>query len=61
MLIWIFVELAVIQGYSFLQAIYFGLGIAELTLILTLLGIAAGTLAIGHAGAGHGSRPGLSR
>lgn len=61
MLIWIFVEMAVIQGYSFLRAIYFGLGIAELALVLALLGVAAGALAIGHASADHASGTDLSR
>jgi hypothetical protein len=39
MLIWIFVELSVIQHYSWLQAVYFGLGGLELLLVLALLGI----------------------
>lgn len=41
MMIWIFVELAVITEYSFLQAIYFALGIAELALVLVLAGVLA--------------------
>jgi hypothetical protein len=41
MLIWIFVELAVIREYSWLQAAYFTLGGLELSLVLALLGIAA--------------------
>jgi hypothetical protein len=40
MLIWIFVELAMIRHYSWLQAVYFGLGGLELVLVLALLGIA---------------------
>jgi hypothetical protein len=40
MLIWIFVELAVISQYSWLQAAYFTLGGLELCLVLALLGIA---------------------
>jgi hypothetical protein len=40
MLIWIFVELAVIRQYSWLQAAYFTLGVLELSLVLALLGIA---------------------
>lgn len=40
MLIWIFVELAVIRQYSWLQAVYFALGGLELSLVLALLGIA---------------------
>jgi hypothetical protein len=42
MLIWIFVELAVIQHYSWLQAVYFVHGALELSLVLALLGIAPG-------------------
>lgn len=40
MLIWIFVELAVIRQYSWLQAAFFTLGGLELCLVLALLGIA---------------------
>jgi hypothetical protein len=39
MIIWIFVELAMILVYSFLQTLYFGLGALELILVLLLLGI----------------------
>jgi hypothetical protein len=39
MLIWIFVELAIIRQYSWLQSAYFSLGALELILVLTLLGI----------------------
>ena len=39
MLIWIFTELAVL-GYSWLQSVYYGLGLLELILVLALLGIA---------------------
>jgi hypothetical protein len=39
MLIWIFTEVALI-GYSWLQSLYFGLGMLELILVLALLGIA---------------------
>lgn len=39
MLIWIFVELAIIRQYSWLQTAYFGLGVVELILVLALLGI----------------------
>ena len=39
MLIWIFVELAIIQQYSWLQAAYFILGGLELILVLALLGV----------------------
>jgi hypothetical protein len=40
MLIWIFVEMAIIETYSWLQSLYFGLGALELILVLALLGIA---------------------
>jgi hypothetical protein len=40
MMVWIFIELAMIKQYSFLQSIYFGLGAAEIILVLALLGIA---------------------
>lgn len=43
MLIWIFTELAVL-GYSWLQSVYFGLGMLELILVLALLGIAPGVV-----------------
>ena len=39
MLIWVFVELAIIRQYSLLQAAYFGLGGLELILVLALLGL----------------------
>jgi hypothetical protein len=39
MLIWIFVELAIIRRYSWLQAAYFALGVMELILVFALLGI----------------------
>lgn len=39
MLIWIFVELAIVSEYSFLQAIYFVLGVLEIIAVLALLGI----------------------
>jgi hypothetical protein len=39
MLIWIFVELAIIRQYSWLQAAYFGLGGLELILVLAVLGV----------------------
>ena len=40
LLIWIFVELAIIRQYSWLQSAYFGVGGLELILVLALLGIA---------------------
>lgn len=40
MMIWIFVELAIIRQYSWLQTVYFALGGLELCLVLALLGIA---------------------
>lgn len=39
MLIWIFVELAIIRQYSWLQSAYFALGAMELILVLGLLGL----------------------
>jgi hypothetical protein len=39
MIIWIFVELAIIRQYSWLQSAYFALGALELILVLALLGI----------------------
>lgn len=41
MLIWIFIELAIV-GYSWLQSVYFGLGVLELAFVLAMLGIAPG-------------------
>jgi hypothetical protein len=41
MVIWIFVELVLMAEYSWLQSLYFGLGILELVLDYALLGIAA--------------------
>lgn len=40
MLIWIFAEMAVIGEFSFLQAVYFGVGMLELIAVVALLGIA---------------------
>jgi hypothetical protein len=39
LLIWIFVELAMMQQFSWLQAAYFIVGVLELVLVLALLGI----------------------
>jgi len=39
MLIWIFVELALMSEYSWLQAVYFAVGVAELALVFGLLRI----------------------
>lgn len=39
MMIWIFVELAIIGHYSWLQTVYFTLGVVELICVLALLGI----------------------
>jgi hypothetical protein len=39
MLIWIFVELAIIRQYSWLQAAYFIVGGLELILVLAVLGV----------------------
>ena len=44
MLLWIFIELAMIGHYSWLQAVYFGHGILEMVLVLGLLGIAPGVM-----------------
>jgi hypothetical protein len=49
MLIWIFTELAIIQQYSWLQAVYFAHGALELLLVLALLGIAPAVVAPMHA------------
>lgn len=43
MLIWIFTEVALF-GYSWLQSLYFGLGLLELILVLGRMGIAPGTM-----------------
>lgn len=40
MVIWIFVELAVIDEYSWLQTPYFVLGIAQLATVIALTGVA---------------------
>ena len=40
MLVWIFVELAIILQYSWLQTAFFSFGVLELILVLALLGIA---------------------
>ncbi|WBM79141.1 hypothetical protein KIV56_11635 [Cryobacterium breve] len=42
MVIWIFVEIAVIRKYSALQTVYFTLGSAQLILVYALLGLAPG-------------------
>ena len=39
MIIWILVETVVIYGFSWLQGIYFTTGVAEVALVLALLGI----------------------
>ena len=39
MIIWILVETVIIQGFSWLQGIYFTTGVAELVLVLAALGI----------------------
>ena len=41
MIIWIFAELAMMSEYSWLQAVYFAVGVAELALVFGLLGILA--------------------
>lgn len=39
MVIWIFVETGIIQGLSWLQALYFATGMAQVVAVLALLGI----------------------
>ena len=39
MIIWILTETAIIQGFSWLQGIYFVTGVAELALVFALLGV----------------------
>jgi hypothetical protein len=39
MVIWVFVELALISEYFWLQGLYFGVGIAQLGLVLVLLNV----------------------
>lgn len=39
MVIWIVAELAIISEYSFLQAVYLGVGIVELGLVLVIAGV----------------------
>ena len=46
MLVWIFAELALILQYSFLQTIYFGVGTAELVLVLALLGLVPAVVSV---------------
>jgi len=41
MIIWIFAELALMSEYSWLQTVYFAVGVAELALVFGLLGILA--------------------
>ncbi|TFC81731.1 hypothetical protein E3T23_05640 [Cryobacterium cheniae] len=40
-IIWIMIEAAIIRGFGVLQALYFSTGIAQLALVLALLGIVA--------------------
>lgn len=39
MLIWIFTEVAMLDGFQWLQAFYFAVGLSEMILVLALLGI----------------------
>jgi hypothetical protein len=39
MTIWIFIETGIIAGISWLQALYFATGVAQLILVLALLGV----------------------
>jgi hypothetical protein len=41
MIIWIFIETIIIAGGSFLQALYFATGMAQLVLVIALLGVVA--------------------
>lgn len=41
MLVWIFTETGMIRGMSWLQALYFATGIAQLVLVMAMLGVAA--------------------
>lgn len=44
MLIWIFVELAIMGGYSILHGIYFATGLLQLVLVLGLLDVVPGLI-----------------
>lgn len=44
LVIFIFVELAIVRGFSPLHGIYFATGLAELALVLALLGVVPGLL-----------------
>lgn len=39
MLLWLFTELAMLQHFSWLQAVYFAFGVVELVLVFALLGL----------------------
>lgn len=39
MIIWIFIETGIIAGQSWLQVLYFSTGVAQLVLVLALLGV----------------------
>lgn len=47
MIVWIFVEMAVMGGYSILHGIYFAAGVAQLALVLALLGAVPGLVRAG--------------
>lgn len=49
MIIWIFVEMAVMGGFSVLHGIYFTSGVAQLALVLALLGVLPGLVRSGAA------------
>ncbi|MFB2557415.1 hypothetical protein [Herbiconiux liangxiaofengii] len=55
MIIWIFAELAIITEYSFLQTIYFALGIAELLLVLLITGVLTASRSHSHNQPGKGT------
>ncbi|MET0928638.1 MAG: hypothetical protein ABWX74_03925 [Aeromicrobium sp.] len=50
MLIWIFTEVAMLDGFQWLQAFYFAVGIVEIVLVLALLGIRPEVAASGTSG-----------
>lgn len=49
MAIFIFVELAIMRGFSFLHGIYFSTGLAQIALVLAVLGVLPGLVRPAHA------------
>lgn len=41
MIVWIFTETGIIRGMSWLQALYFATGLAQLVVVMAMLGVAA--------------------